>query len=531
MMRWVSALLLLAAGVVHAQAPDSPRYRAAIAARDLLTGTLSSEAFIEQKLDAGVRAEIGVDGAKRLIARLKGDLEGWELTGVRPHDETTAAMVWQRGDERRHVLVRFNADPPHGITDLALEDAGQAESPLSWGNLPARLEKEIAEGFSGVLVVIRDGEEVLALADGMANRAKGIGMRRDTIFGIGSIPIDFTQVGILMLAQQGKLSLDDPIAKYFDDVPKDKRSMTIEHLRTGRSGLQDFHGKPEDGNPDHAWIDRDEAVRRILGQELLFAPGEGRRHSHSAWGLLAAILEIVSGESYETFTTERIFKPLGMKDTGFYGQPLPEARMAVGYGMRQNGEINAPPYWGKTSWLVMGSGGQVSTADDLLRFVRGMNAGRLLDERHAELLLATWRGGPLAGGSIFGFEAMAGTDPDNTFVLLSNSNPDGGESRTIALGEALGDLVASASAPPFSLGVGLAIDSETGLSIDRVMPDSAAERDGLRAGDRLISANGTAFGDDPMAVLDPLLREGDAIRFRISRDGKELTVKVQPNPR
>ena len=333
-----------------------------------------------------------------------------------------------------------------------------------------------------------------------------------------------------MLVQQGKLSLDDPITKFFDNVPKDKRSITVEHLMTGRSGLQNFHGLPSDGNPDHTWIDRDEAMRRILAQELLFEPGNGRAHSHSAWGVLAAMLEIVSGESYQEFTKKRIFEPLGMVDTGFYGATYAKERMAVGYGMRSNGEINAPPYWGPTSWLVLGSGGQVSTVPDMRRFVSGMRAGKLLNAETRERLFSTWRG-VLAGGSMFGYEIVYTTDPDNMMILISNHNPGGGQSIAVELAEDLAALTLDRMRPRFSLGIGLDFDTDRGLMVSQVVPGSAAERDGLKTGDRLISANGKPFDDDPLVVLDPFLASGETITFAIERDGKKMSVAVKPNAR
>ena len=427
------------------------------------------------------------------------------------------------------LLVAIN-----GGASLAATASGDVESPsreaLTWDNLEARIKANAVAGFSGVILVVRDGEPVLEAAFGMANREEGVPNRTDTIFGIGSTPIDFTHVGILMLAQQGKLSFDDPIMKFFDDLPTDKRGITVEQLMTGRSGLRNFHGLPSDGNPDHAWIDRDEAMRRIFASELLFEPGSGREHSHSAWGVLAAILEIVSGESYQDFTEKRIFAPLGMKDTGFYGETYPRERMAVGYGMRSNGKINAPPYWGPTSWLVLGSGGQVSTVPDMYRFVTGMRAGKLLEEEMRDRLLSTWDG-TLAGGSIFGYEIIYTTGPDDMMILISNYNPDGGQSAAVELGEELAALTLGRTRPRFSLGVGLDMDMERGLVISQVVPGSAAERDGLKSGDRLISANGKPLGDDPMAVLAPLLATGEKIEFGVERDGKSMKVGVKPNPR
>jgi len=534
--------VLLSVASVGAQAPDSPRYRAAVAASEFLEGETPAKEFVATKLAASARDEIGVDVAAKRLDAIRAELDGYEVAGLQPAGPLTAQMRWEGATGSKVVLVDYDPEPPHGITNIAIQggpglgDAAsthveqEPQAALTWDNLEARIDAEVKAGFSGVIFVVRDGEEVLDKAVGMANREEGIPNRTDTIFGIGSTPIDFTHVGIRMLAQQGKLSLDDPITKFFDEVPEDKRSITIQHLMTGRSGLQNFHGLPSDGNPDHAWIDRDEAMRRILAQELLFEPGNGREHSHSAWGVLAAILEIVSGESYQEFTTKRIFEPLGMVDTGFYGVTYPKARMAIGYGMRSNGEINAPPYWGPTSWLVLGSGGQVSTVPDMRRFITGMRAGKLLNEEMRERLFSTWRG-VLAGGSIFGYEIVYTTDPENMMILISNHNPGGGQSGAVALAEDLASLTLGRTRPKFSLGIGLDFDTDRGLTVSQVVSGSAAERDGLKSGDKLISANGTPFGDDPLAVLDPFLASGERIDFAIERGGKKMSVAVKPKAR
>jgi CubicO group peptidase (beta-lactamase class C family) len=138
---------------------------------------------------------------------------------------------------------------------------------VTWDSLDARMKWEADQGFSGVLLVARDGKTAFHKAYGMANREKRIAMRPDTILAIGSTPIDFTKAAILLLAERSKLSLTDPITKHFDEVPKDLKSVTIAHLMTGRSGLPDFHHLPTDRNRVHSWIDRAEAVRRILYQK------------------------------------------------------------------------------------------------------------------------------------------------------------------------------------------------------------------------------------------------------------------------
>jgi len=318
-------------------------------------------------------------------------------------------------------LDALRADPRFGeiVDGLRRTMETTPYPPLTFDSIDERMKAEEADGFSGVLLVVRGGEVVHHGAYGMANRERGIPVGPDTIFAIGSTPIDFTKAGILLLDQRGKLDLDDPITTFFDDVPEDKRSITIRHLMTGASGLHDFHDLPTDRDPDHSWIDRDEAMRRIFAKALLFEPGTGDVHSHSAWGVLAAIVEIVSGRSYPAFVKAELLEPAGMSSTFFFGEAYPEDRMAVGYGDLKDGQINAPPYWGRTSWLVMGSGGQASTAMDLYRWNQAMRHGDILDEAHREMYFLA-PGNVMEGGDQYGYQVYYTEGPETMFFLLTN---------------------------------------------------------------------------------------------------------------
>jgi len=316
-----------------------------------------------------------------------------------------------------------------------------ADPPLTWDSLGSRMVAEVAAGFSGAVLLVKDGEVVLDEGFGLANREKGIPVTRNTVFAIGSTPIDFTKAGILLLMEDEQVRDDETLEAFFDEVPRDKRAITVRHLMTGGSGLQDFHGMPTDRDPDHAWIDRAEMVRRVLDQELLFEPGTDRKHSHSAWGLLAAILEIRSGLSYQAFCRDMLFEPAGMKDTAFNGDPVPEKTLAIGYGEASDGEINAPPYWGEVSWLVMGSGGMVSTTGDLYRWNRALREGKLLSEHS---LARYWSGGGLLdGGDMYGFEVLYNEGPQNLVYLFSNSMTRKKRARFDRLGRDLLALVRS----------------------------------------------------------------------------------------
>jgi CubicO group peptidase (beta-lactamase class C family) len=343
------------------------------------------------------------------------------------------------------LSVQLQPKPPHQIAGMDLQEGSTREEqidPLDWDSLELRLEEEEKAGFSGTILVLRNGEFMLHKGYGLANRERGIANTEKTTFAIGSTPIDFTKAAILKLKDLGKLQISDPITKFLSNVPEDKRSITIEHLMTGKSGLRNFHHIPgEDEDYDLTQIDRETALRRILGQELLFPPGQAEEHSHSAWGLLAAIVEIVSQKFYIAFLKEHFFVSAGMDRTGLYEDAVrfPEDDVAVGYSPNKVGKINSPPYWGPTSWLVMGSGGMVSNPGDLHKWIQALRSGKLLS---TESLKMYWSNGVLAGGNDRGFLCMYTEGPSTLMILCSNSHASMRD-RASQLGRALARLVMS----------------------------------------------------------------------------------------
>ena len=215
--------------------------------------------------------------------------------------------------------------------------------------------------------------------------------------------------------------------------------MTLQQLMLGQSGLPNFHHDPElDDNYDLSWIDRAEAIDRILNQPLLFPPGEERAHSHSAFVLLAAVVEVVTGTTYPEYIRTTFLEPMGMNHTGFYGEKdrFEAEQFAVGYG-QQVAEKNIPINWGPTSWLVMGSGGMFSTVEDLHTWIREIRSGKYL----STTALNTYGMGGLASGiSDRGFIAMYINDPDNTIIYLTNSHEREGDV-SMMLGERIVRLV------------------------------------------------------------------------------------------
>lgn len=391
----------------HVRALETARRGTAAETRARFERDVLASAYLERTTPAE-RAET-IEALRRASADA-GDVRLGERDG-------TLFLILQ--DVRRHE-VSFTLEPeaPWRIATLSVEsrDIPGGTVELTRDNLAETFDRLEREGLSGTIYAKLDGEEVLHRAFGKANRELDVPVTLDTVFGTGSRPIDYTVVAIFLLAQEGKLTLDDPIAKHLDGVPADKRAMTIRQLMTGRSGLPDFFHEEDDWDPDLAWVDRDEAVRRMLAQPLLFAPGSDRQHSHGAFVLLAALVDRISGLSYPDFLRQRIFEPAGMTRTGFYGETLGLGLrdFAAGYGPSSVGLPNIPPNWGPTSWLVMGSGGMVSTLGDLRRFYDWVRESGAVEPHHAARFGMFLQ----IDGSDRGFELFHGYNPPGNEVIL-----------------------------------------------------------------------------------------------------------------
>jgi CubicO group peptidase (beta-lactamase class C family) len=185
----------------------------------------------------------------------------------------------------------------------------------------------------------------------------------------------FTAASILLLAEDGRLKLDDPVRKWFPSLPKAAEPITIRHLLTHTSGLIDYEDViPETFKPQL----HDADVLRLLESQdrTYFKPGSSYRYSNSGYALLALIVERASGRTFATFLRERIFQPLGMTNTVAYEEGISTvSNRAFGY-TREQGR------WGRTDQsqtsAVLGDGGIYSSIDDLAKWDAALYDGRLL---------------------------------------------------------------------------------------------------------------------------------------------------------
>jgi prepilin-type processing-associated H-X9-DG protein len=236
-------------------------------------------------------------------------------------------------------------------------------------------------GFAGGALIARGDQILLQAGYEMADREAGRPWSDDTIATIGSITKQFTGAAIMLLQEDGVLSVDDPITDYFPDVPEDKQTIMLHQLLTHSSGIVDLDG-PGDWDP----IDRETFIQLAMDQPLAFQPGLSFAYSNAGYSLLAAIIEQVTGGSYEAFVRERLFLPAGMNDTGYKLAGWDDARVAVGYedGERWGTVLERPFAEDGPYWVLRGNGGIHSTTADMLRWAEALTSGTVLSSKSME---------------------------------------------------------------------------------------------------------------------------------------------------
>ena len=231
-------------------------------------------------------------------------------------------------------------------------------------------------GYSGTVLVAFNGKPAIERGYGYSDRENKIKNSPKTISDIGSITKQFTAAAILKLEMQGKLSTDDKITKYFANVPADKSDITIHLLLRHAAGL------PAGIGGDYEKISEAEFVEKLFARPLRSPVGTEFGYSNVGYSLLALIVEKVSGQSYEQFLYENLWKPAGMETTGYSRPNFNKELIAVGY--------NNEGRWGKPidkEWAgpapymhLKGNGGILSTTEDLLKWDQALMGDKILSK-------------------------------------------------------------------------------------------------------------------------------------------------------
>lgn len=219
----------------------------------------------------------------------------------------------------------------------------------------------------GAVGVIKDGKLIFAKGYGMANLDYNIPNGPKTVFKIASTSKQFTAASIILLSQQGKLSLDDKLSKFFPEFPSYANDITIQHLLNHTSGIRDYIilSRLSGLNVNDYYTNK--TVEKLLmnQQELNFNPGEEFVYSNSGYWLLGQIVEKVSGESLAVFAKKNIFEPLKMNNTRFHDNFVEIIKnRATGYRSNRKGGF----YEYMTTLNMVGDGGLLTTINDLAKW-------------------------------------------------------------------------------------------------------------------------------------------------------------------
>jgi CubicO group peptidase (beta-lactamase class C family) len=264
---------------------------------------------------------------------------------------------------------------------LVSKGAAQPEALDASEVVPATLAEFASDEAPGVAVLVaRDGKVLLSHCLGMANLSHDVPITPTTKFRIGSITKQFTAAAILKLQEEGRLSVNDKLTKFFPDYPRGDE-VTIHHLLTHTSGIKSYTSKPEFMNSAPVAATSDEMIESFKNDPFDFDPGSRFAYNNSGYFLLGAIIEKVSGQSYNDYLRSTFFEPLEMHDTGVHEATAVLKGEATGY-QYESGKITRSINWDMSRAGAAGS--LYSTVEDLMRWNEGVFGGKVLSDESLE---------------------------------------------------------------------------------------------------------------------------------------------------
>ena len=360
-------------------------------------------------------------------------------------------------------LVILTAFAAVSCTSPAVPGTESTEAPAPSAVISDEKKAEIADAFEdiftqrlyeGAAYVVYHGEEIYAGGTGKANKDDDIDNNADVVYQVGSVTKQFTAAAILKLCEEGKMSLDDTLEKYYPDYAAGKE-ITIHSLLSMQSGIPDYlRSYDEDGNevsvssaPYISGVSETNSEQQnqktlqeyIFSQELLFEQEDRYSYSNSNYYLLGGIVEQVSGIGYHDYIRTNFFEPLGMDTAGFINDyDHPDAVIAKGYHRSSNASAIFA-YKG----VAFACGDVMTSPKDMEKWTRALHSGKVLSDESYRLMTTTYITDEASGisygyglmiadygkakmyyhpGSIPGFISFVGYIPDQDYFIALMSN-------------------------------------------------------------------------------------------------------------
>ncbi len=256
----------------------------------------------------------------------------------------------------------------------------------------AEMKRQKVPGLS--LAVVHGGKVVKALGYGLANVEHGVPARRETVYQSGSVGKMFTAAAVMLLVQDGKLKLDDPIGKHLGGAPASWKAVTVRHLLNHTAGVKEYT-RSLDLRVDYS---EGQLLKKAFEFPIEFAPGTKWKYSNTGYAVLGILASRVAGRFYGDFLKERLFTPLGMKTARIISEADIIPHRAAGYRLVK-GELKNQE-WVSPTFNSTGDGSLYLTVDDLVRWDAGLDEKKVLT---AKSLQEIWTPAKTADGKSTGY--------------------------------------------------------------------------------------------------------------------------------
>lgn len=432
------------------------------------------------------------------------------------------------------------------------------QAPLGFATEPARIGKQkISQQLDNLVssyykvhepgatvIVVKKGKTILRRAYGMSSIAKKRRMQPDDVLRLGSLTKQFTAVAIMMLVEQGKISLNDTVSKILPDYPQTGRKITVEHLLTHTSGIPNYTDKPDFKANSIKDISVNQMLDTFKNDPLEFEPGSHWNYSNSGYFLLGALIEKVSGETYAKFMEKHLFVPLNMKNTAYEGFERTKQTHAAGHS-RNGARFSASTPLSMSQPYAGGS--LISTVDDMKRWDAAISAGKLLSAQSWKRVfteyklsngkgskygygwfIGTLEGSPMIshGGGINGFSTFALRLPEEKVFVAVLSNSDSGLASSPMVANRLAAKLIGKTIPNFKA---IKLDAKTMDKLTGMYKiDDKNQYNFVREGDKFImsSTNGPTMNLQAYSETGFFYNTNSMMRVEFFKNVMEEGIKV-----
>lgn len=388
---------------------DSPEARTllvGLGSDDAVRVWLNGELVHENPAPRAVKADDDVfpiklkKGANHLLVKVLNDQGGWAFTFRVLSTETLTERLFQAASEGETETVEqllvsgveVEGRTAAGITaaqiakargydqlaELLVSKGAASPQPFDAKSvLTKMLDSASPDDAPGIAILVaKDGNVVYRHGFGMADLANDVAITPNTKFRIGSITKQFAAAAILKLQEEGKLSVTDKLSKFFPDFPRGDE-VTIRQLLNHTSGIKSFTSNPDFMEKVTAPATTDQMIDSFKNEKFDFDPGTNMMYSNSGYFLVGAIIEKVSGKSFNDYLRDTFFEPLGMHNTGVHTSTAIIKHEATGYDYA-GGKPTKALNWDMSR--AGAAGALYSTVEDLMRWNEGIFNGKILSE-------------------------------------------------------------------------------------------------------------------------------------------------------